>query len=316
MIANQVPLLKRELWEHRPIYVTPLVIAVLISLMSVTGQVTISANHRVLDLALLGASDIGERERATIIAGITFGVAALLALAMLILAVFYSLDALYAERKDRSILFWRSMPCTDAETVVSKLVTALLVIPLVTFVVAVATQLAVLASTSIWVAAHGADVWRLMWSAAPLGEIWLATLAFFIAVPLWLSPFIGWFLFVSALARRSPLLLAFLPIFILPMLEKVLIGTTLFTRAFFVRSVHLPLFRGVDTGELMLGEGRFGFAILSRLDIGGFVASPSLWLGLLVCGLLTTAAIYLRRYRDDSYFPAQKCRFSGSTETA
>lgn len=300
MIANQVPLLKRELWEHRAIYVTPLVVSLLVSLLAITGQATISAHDQLFDLALIGASSTTEEQRAAIITATTVGVGVLLTLAMLVLGIYYCLDALYAERKDRSILFWRSMPCTDAETVVSKLLTALFVIPLITFAVTIATQLIVLASASMWVAARGGEAGRLIWSAAPLGEIWLAALAFFIALPLWLSPFAGWFLFVSAFARRSPLLVAFLPLLVLPMLEKSLIGTTVLADAFFTRSLDLPLFRGVDTGDFVFNEGSFPFAILSRLDVGAFLTSPGLWLGLLVCGLFTIAAIYLRRYRDDS----------------
>lgn len=300
MIANQLPLLKRELWEHRSIYVTPLVIGLLVSLAAVTGQATISANHHVIDLALLGASTLGAAERAAAITAVTIAVTGVLAAAMSILAVFYCLDALYAERKDRSILFWRSMPVTDAETVVSKLITALFVIPLVTFVVTLATHLVVLASAGVWIAARGADATDMIWSAAPLGEIWLATLAWLIAMSLWLSPFVGWFLLVSAWTRRSPLLVAFLPMLVLPMLEKTVLGSSWLARAIFKRSVDLPLLPGFETSDFMLGDGRFSFDILSRLDFAGFLASPSLWLGLLVCALFTTGAIYLRRYRDDS----------------
>jgi ABC-2 type transport system permease protein len=306
MIANQLPLLRRELWEHRAIYVTPLVIGLLIALMAITGQTTISANDHVVELALWGAAYMQEAQRAAMITAMTFGIAGLLALAMLALAVFYCLDALYAERKDRSILFWRSMPVTDAETVVSKLVTALFVIPLVTCAVTFATHLVVLATASAWMAVHGANPWDLLWSTAPLGEIWLATLAFFIGMPLWLSPFAGWFLLVSAWTRRSPLLLGFLPIVVLPMLEKSLIGSRVLADAFFQRSVEMPLFRGLGAGPFMLRgdallEGdALSSGILSRLDVAGFVTSPGLWLGLLACALFTAGAIWLRRYRDDS----------------
>lgn len=306
MIGNQLPLLRRELWEHRAIYVTPLVIGLLISLMAITGQATISANDHAMQLALAGAAFLPEPQRAAMITAMTFGIAGLLALAMLALAVFYCLDTLYAERKDRSILFWRSMPVTDAETVVSKLVTALFVIPLVTCAVTFATHLLVLATASVWMMVHGANPWPLIWTTAPLGEIWLATLALFIAMPLWLSPFAGWFLLVSAWTRRSPLLLGFLPIVVLPMLEKSLIGTRVLAEAFFQRTVHMPLFRGLGAGPFIPGSDALikgdvlAFGILSRLDLAGFVASPGLWLGLLVCALFTAGAIWLRRYRDDS----------------
>ncbi len=302
MIANQVALIRRELWEHRSIYLAPVVIALLVSLMAITGQVTVSAYGREVDFAVLGASGLSEAHRAAVLAGIMFGIGAMFALAMTVLIVFYTLDALYAERRDRSILFWRSLPVTDAETVVSKLVTAVLVIPLATVAAVIVTHVVVLASASIWVSGRGGNGWQLVWAAAPFGEMWLAAIAFFLALPLWLSPFVGWFLLVSAYARRSLLLVAFLPLLVLPMLEKSLLGTTVFFDAFFRRSVQIPLFRepGMGAAHILQGEGSFSFALLSQLDIASFLASPSLWLGLALCGLLSAAAVYLRRYRDDS----------------
>jgi ABC-2 type transport system permease protein len=307
MIGHQVALIKRELWEHRAIYVTPLVIALVVSVMAVTGQVVLSAFDHEVGIAIIGASNLGAAERAAAITVLLAGVSSLLVMAMWVLTVFYSLDALYAERKDRSILFWRSLPCTDAETVVSKLLTAAVVIPLITFVVVMLTHLIVLALASLWVSFQGANAWHLIWRAAPLPSNWTATLVFMLALPLWLSPFIGWFLFVSAFTRRSPLLVAFLPVVILPLLERSLIGTSLFFEAFFVRTASLPLFRGLSTGEIFTYQGddwsvgdRVPSGLLSLLDLPRFFGSPSLWIGLLVCGLFTTAAIYVRRYRDDS----------------
>lgn len=307
MIANQVVLLKREVWEHSTIYVTPLVIAVLVTLFAITGQVTISAFGAGVDVALHGITSLSEGGRSAILATLMIGVSSLFALAMCVLITFYSLDALYAERRDRSILFWRSMPCTDAETVLSKLLTASVVIPLVTCAAIVATHLVVLTCASVWVGMRGANAWHLIWAAAPLLDNWTATALFLVALPLWLAPFIGWFLFVSAFTNRSPFLVALLPIAILPMLEKSLVGTSLFADAFFARSTELPLFHGMDASHFPFfgGEGpsvppgEF-LTLLSQLDLAGFLASPGLWLGLVVCGLFTTAAIYVRRYRDDS----------------
>jgi ABC-2 type transport system permease protein len=231
---------------------------------------------------------------------------------MWILTIFYALDALYAERKDKSILFWRSIPTTDAETVLSKLLTAVVVIPIVTFAVVVVTHLVVLLITSIWVSLQGANAWHLIWSATPFVDNWLATLAFLLAIPLWLSPFIGWFLLVSAYAKRSPLLVAFLPIIVLPLLEKILIGGSMLADALLVRSLRMPLFVGAEGAilafedeeelhrELLQSLGDSGISVLSLLDVPGFLLNPGLWIGLVVCGLFTTAAIYVRRYRDDS----------------
>jgi ABC-2 type transport system permease protein len=307
VIATQFALLRRELWEHPAIYVTPLVIALIIAMLSITGQVAVSAFDQVVDMAILGATNLGEAQRAAAITVLMVSVSMLFVFAMWILTIFYSLDSLYAERKDKSILFWRSIPVTDAETVISKLVTAVVVIPLFTFAVVVITHIAVLIISSIWVSIRGADAGYLIWQAAPLVRNWTATLIFLMALPLWLSPFIGWFLLVSAYTKRSPLLTAFLPIILLPMLEKILVGTQMFSNAIFVRSGKMPLLQGMDTVGLWKDEGKAiealgqsGIDLLSLVDLGGFVSSPGLWVGLAVCGLFTTAAIYVRRFRDES----------------
>ena len=307
MIQSQIALIRRELWEHRAIYVMPLVIALLVSLMSITGQVTVSGFDHAVDIGILGATNLGENERSAALTVLMISLSSTFVLSMWILIVFYALDALYAERKDRSILFWRSIPLTDFETVLSKLVTALLVIPLVTFAVIVATHLIVFLITSMWLGARGANTWHLIWTAAPFFDNWTATLVFVMALSLWLSPFVGWFLFVSAFTKRSPLLIASLPIAILPLLEKILFKTSVFAEAFFVRSVKMPLFAGLDNLELLFQEGEHfkmvgdaSLSLLSLLDLGRFFSSLGLWSGLIVCGLFATAAIYVRRYRDDS----------------
>ena len=304
MISNQLSLVRREFWEHRAIYIAPLVIALVMSLMSLTGQVTISAFGHEVDLAIIGASSAGEIERQAAITAILMVFTSIFALGAWILMIFYSLDALYAERRDKSILFWRSLPVTDAETVISKLLTAVLVIPLTAFAFVVVTHLLNLILWSIWLSIQGGDAGHILWSAAPLFDNWAATLIIAVAMPLWLSPLIGWFLFVSAFTKRSPLLIAFLPMFVVPMLEKLVSSTSLFWDAIFARSVRPPLFKGIDVSGIF-DEDNFQIAadtasLLAKIDLARFLSSPSMWLGLVVCGLFTTAAIYIRRYRDES----------------
>jgi len=306
MIQGQLALLQRELREHRSIYVAPAVIALLISLMSLTGEVSINGMEHV-DMAIVAMSNMPENARAAALTGIIVVLWIPFFIVMGVLTIFYSLDSLYAERKDRSILFWRSIPSTDFETVLSKLIVAMLVIPLVTFVLILVTHLAVLLITSVWVSALGGSGLHLIWASVPFFDNWTATIIFVLVLPLWLSPFIGWFLFVSAFTKRSLFITAFLPIAVLPMLEKMIFDSAIFAEAFFVRSVKMPLFIDLGTMERLFDEGdnfaSLGDAQLSLLglmDISGFLANPGLWLGLIVCGLFTAAAIYVRRYRDDS----------------
>jgi len=304
MISHQLALIKREIWEHRSIYVTPAAIAMLIALLTLTGQVSISAFGEAVDLAIVGASNTDDAHRRIALAGVLGVVTSIFAFGACIVSIFYTLDTLYAERKDKSILFWRSLPITDAETVISKLLTAAFVIPLAFLAAVIVTHIVILSLASIWIMTKGANAGHLIWSVVPLFDIWAASLILAIAMPLWLAPFIGWFLFVSAYAKRSPLLLAFLPIFILPMLERMLIGSHLFYDAIVVRTFRPPL-ANVDISEFFDGDlphdmTAESISMLAALDIGRFAASPSLWAGLVVCGLFTTAAIYMRRYRDDS----------------
>lgn len=306
MIRSQFALLQRELWEHRSIYIAPIVVAILMTLAALTGQVSVSGLEHV-DLGIVGASNMPENARAAVLSGIMIGLSTTFVFAMWILTIFYALDSLYAERKDRSILFWRSIPSTDFETVLSKLLTAMLVIPLVSFVMILATHLAVLLITSVWVGIRGGSGLQLIWASAPFFDNWTATLVFLLALPLWLSPFIGWFLFVSAFTKRSPFLTAFLPLAVVPLLEKMIFDSAVFAEAVFVRSIKMPLFEDLETMERLFEEGEefamvgdAQLSLLSLMDLGGFLSNPGLWSGLIVCGLFTAAAIYVRRYRDDS----------------
>jgi ABC-2 type transport system permease protein len=277
-----------------------------LTLISLTGQVSVDGMNLV-DLGIVGASNVPENARAAVLSLGMLALSYTFIIAMCVLTIFYALDSLYAERKDRSILFWRSIPSTDFETVLSKLLTAMLVIPLITFVMIVVTHLAVLLITSVWIGIRGGSGLQLIWASAPFFDNWAATLVFLLALPLWLSPFIGWFLLVSAYTKRSPFLAAFLPIVILPMLEKMLFDSAVFAEAIFVRSIKMPLFVDLETLARLIEEAEdfatiadADLSLLGLMDIGGFLVHPGLWLGLIVCGLLTAAAIYVRRYRDDS----------------
>ena len=304
MISNQLTLIQREIWEHKAIYIVPAVIALLLTLITVTGQVQVTMHDKIVNLTIVFLSNVSDQERALVFDVVLGLMAGIFAISMWVVTVFYCLDALYAERKDKSILFWRSLPITDAETVGSKLLTAMLAIPLITVAMVFVTDFLVLVAVSLWVAIQGGDVGHLIWSSVSIGDTLLGTIVLVFALPLWLAPFIGWFLFVSGFTKKMPLMLAFLPIFVLPMLEGMTSKTSLFWDAFFVRTGTPPLF---ETGSIMelieLGDLRRAAEtvdLMGAVNLSKFLSSPSLWTGLIVCGLFVAAAIYVRRYRDES----------------
>ena len=308
MMSVQLALIRREIWEHRSLYVVPAVLILIVTLISVTGQVAVSAADREIDLAILGAANLGEAERAAAINVLLTVFSWTFVVTMGIVTIFYALDALYAERRDKSILFWRSLPVTDAATVLSKLLTASVVIPLITLAAIGIAHVLILTASSLWIGARGADALSLIWSAAPLFDNWAATLIVLLGLSIWVSPFVGWFLFVSGFTKRSPFLTAFLPLIVLPMLERILVGTTMFTEMLLARMPFaVPIIRRVNEGEFaieseseLLDLAREGISLLSFVDVGRFLTSPSVWLGVVVCGLFCTAAVYVRRYRDES----------------
>lgn len=305
MIQHQLALIKREVWEHRAIYVTPIAIAVVVSLVALTGMVTVSAFDKHVNMALFTASNMaGDAERATALTVLFLGTSWVFLFALAILTTFYTLDSLYAERKDKSILFWRSLPITDAETVVSKLLTAVFVLPLVMVAAIIVTHLVNLFITTAWVMIKGGDAIHLIWGSVPLFDNWVAALIVTVASAIWMSPLIGWFLFVSAFSKRSPLLMAFMPLIIIPIIEYMFFRTKIFASAVFGRGEMLPLFREMDL-KLFFDEDRMqvneeAVGLLTHLDPAAFLLSPSVWAGVVVCGLFVTAAIYVRRYRDES----------------
>lgn len=305
MISNQLALVRRELWEHRSIYVAPIAVAIIMSLITIASIVTASAFDNEVRLAILGASNmVGDAERQAAFTVFFLGTSWIFLFTLAILTVFYTLDSLYAERKDKSILFWRSLPITDAETVISKLLTAIVVIPLVAVAAIIVTHLVNLVASSIWIMLKGGDAGHLVWGSVALLDNWLAAFVVTLASALWMSPFIGWFLFVSAFTKRMPLLMAFMPLILIPLIELIVLRSHFFAEAVFGRGGMMPLFRGMDMEEFF-DEDRMQVneelvRLLAHLDIGQFLISPSLWAGVIVCGLLTTAAIYVRRYRDES----------------
>ena len=304
MIAHQLALIKREIWEHRSIWMTPAIIALVISVAILTGQMSISAYGEHVDIAIAGASNVDVVHRRVAIMAALGAITGIFAAGAGILMIFYSLDSLYSERKDKSILFWRSLPITDAETVISKLLTVTLVIPIVALAGAFATHLVFMTMSSVWLIIEGGDAGHLIWSSAPIFDVWGAAILTAFATTIWMSPFIGWFFFVSAYTRRMPLLLALLPLIILPLMEIALLPTEFLAKAIGSRFTDMPL-AGVDFGDLFDDDTLFqlsaeNVSMIAALDMGRFFASPEVWAGLVVCGLFATAAIYVRRYRDDS----------------
>jgi ABC-2 type transport system permease protein len=275
--------IRREVWENRSIYIAPLAVAgvflfgFLISLIGLPGRMRAA-------LAL----DPAQRHHAIVMpyelaAGLIMGAA-------LIVAIFYCLDALYGERRDRSILFWKSLPVSDVTTVLSKASIPLL-LQLFTFAVIFTTQwIMLLLSTAVLLGSGlGAGT---LWTELSFFQISLMLLYHLVTVhALWYAPIYAWMLLVSAWARRAAFLWAVLPPLAIGVVEKVAFNTTHFADLMKYR------FTGGPEAVEMASSNGFPMDPMMHLTPGSFLISPGLWIGLFVAAAFLAAAIRLRRYR-------------------
>ncbi|MDJ0908922.1 MAG: hypothetical protein QNI99_06995 [Woeseiaceae bacterium] len=310
MIAHQLALLKREFWEHRSIWITPVAVAIVMVLVvtAIIIAVAVIGQTHHPEVERLADATLPEEYRRAGFAVFLLVFSTVFIAAMWFVVIFYSLDSLYAERRDRSILFWRSLPITDSETVVSKLLTAVLAIPIATMAVIMVSHLVWLILLSIWLGIEGANPFRFVWGAVPLFETWAALFILLLAIPIWFAPLLGWFLFISAWAKRGPLLRAALPIAILPILAYIVFRTWDLAFAILERLsfVALPIYNisdfaeRVDDDNLVKILAEAGGNPTAVLDLGKFFTSIEVWAGMVICGLFVTSAIYVRRFKDDS----------------
>lgn len=290
-------LLKRELWEHRGLLIAPAMIGGLAVFFMLIGLVKMGdglagfGQFHQFSLADVAAGDHLSAVRTGIVAA-----AMPFSLVLLILVTVYLLDALYGERRDRSILFWKSLPVSDTAVVLSKLATATLVAPLVTLVVVAASQLAVLILASIGFLLMGADGWAWLWN--PLGWLWgWASLAYgYLLLGVVLLPYLAWLLLASAWARRSPSVWATVLPLALMILERWFLGTGYLAQWMFG---HLGALMS-DTFQFLLQNHVGGHASMLHQPGLGFFVRPDVLGGVVVAAAFTGGAVWLRRYRDET----------------
>jgi len=208
-----------------------------------------------------------------------------------IVGVFYCLDALHGERRDRSILFWKSLPVSDLTTVLSKVSIPLVVLPLVAFAIVVCVQLIMVLETGVVLIFHGMSP-ATTWAHIRFFQNWLVLLYGLVALALWHAPIYGWLLLVSGWARRATFLWAVLPLIAIQIFEKITFGTS-----YFGSFVKHRLFGFAPHAFGFHGQGHPTIDSLSQLTPGTYLSSPGLWIGLVFAVAFIAAAVRLRRYR-------------------
>ena len=295
-------LIRREIWEHKAIWIAPSVVIACLVLLVITGNVHLGPIGTMDGNTTFGAFPPDVQQRLLLIA--YAGLALVVDMVMGIIAFFYALDSLYSDRRDRSVLFWKSLPLSDAETVLSKFAVAAVVIPLVSLLGAFVAQFVVAAGGSAKLAMSGMSA-AIMWQPeAIFGGMMIAFLWCVTAI-LWYAPVIAYLMLASAWAPKGPFLWAVLPPVAILLLERVVlysqhVGDFIAGRLF---GLYKLLGRREDGGVSDV-EGASEVTKLSNIDLVGslkeFYSSPDLWLGVLAAGFLLAAAMWVRRYRDET----------------
>jgi ABC-2 type transport system permease protein len=278
--------IRRELWENRSLYIAPLAVAALILLGFFYATIHTPVSIIVND----GISINGSEHNIDPLAPYTIAAGLLMATTFLV-AIFYCLDALYGERRDRSILFWKSLPLSDLTIVLSKAAIPLVLLPLLTWVITVVTQSLMLLINLTAFHLRGIDTTALR-TGLPLTQNSLMLLYHLVAIhALWYAPIWCWFLLVSAWARRAPLMWAILPPFALAVLEIITLHSG-HVFEFLKYRLHGPLGSDAFTSSASMSMADM------PLSPAHFLSTPGLWTGLALAAVFLAAAIQLRRYRN------------------
>lgn len=315
-------LVKREFWENRGGFLwAPLVTGGIFLLLNIMGIVTaevIGARHGIG----LGASgnlqhvisrmDAGDMSQVgTALDLAMYSSMALISVVLGFVVFFYCLGAIYDERRDRSILFWKSLPLSDSATVLSKVASAVVVAPVIATLVGVAAGIVQLLLLALTLSFHGVNVWQLLVLAHPF-RVTANLIGFIPLYLLWALPSIGWLMLCSAWARTKPFLWALA----LPVATGLLVtwfgimGLFNLSSGWFWQNIVVRgLFSAFPGAGVAWNADRMTISAggdhpnLPFMNLGQtyqMLGSANLWIGVLVGASLIAGAIWLRRWRDDS----------------
>jgi ABC-2 type transport system permease protein len=277
---------RRELWENRSIYLAPLIVAAVV--LFATALSTIGLPKRMRNLPTVDPA----KRHASIAMPYSMAPAPIM-LATFIVGFFYCLDALYGERRDRSILFWKSLPVSDRTTVLSKAIVPMVVLPAIAYLLSIVTQVILLMLSNMVLLGRGINPAPL-WAEVRFFQGLLIMFYGLAVHVLWFAPIYAWLLLVSAWARRTPVLWAVLPFLAVSAVEKITFNTTLF--------MHMLQYRVVGAmAEAFVAHpkgARGNINTLSQLDPSRFLSAPGLWVGLIFAAAFLAAAVRLRRNRE------------------
>jgi ABC-2 type transport system permease protein len=313
-------LLKREFWENKggffwaPVIAGALFIALNV-MMGLVGIVT--ADRSKIEIGALKIDQALQYSDPTVMAqvgaSLDLFMVLITALVMLITAVvvfFYSISALYDERRDRSILFWKSLPLSDSQTVLSKVLAAALIAPAIGLVAGIVTALLMSLVAGMFGLYFSQNLFGVMFSASHPFKVAFVLAASLPVAAVWALPTIGWLMLCSVWARSKPFLWAVA----LPVAAGIMVSWFDMLRSFaipdswFWKHVVARMLISVLPGSwLSLGEtsrisihsAEEASALISLGEVYSTFGRLDIWVGAAAGVAMLVLAIRMRRWRDD-----------------
>ena len=273
--------IRRELWENRSIYVAPLAVAALALTAFVISLVRLPSRMRAAAALPPMQQHHALAEPYSLVAYLVMGTT-------FVVALVYCLDAFQGERRDRSVLFWKSLPVSDTTTVLAKAIVPFAILPLLCVAVTFVTHLVMLALSSVALSASGMSA-ALAWRELSFVRMSGLLLYHMIAVhALWYAPIYGWLLLASAAARRAAFLWALVPPLAIWLVERIAFNTSYFAAVLQSRLAGGAAAHMSSPGEVL-------DPMSTHVTPGVFVSSPGLWIGLALAAAFLAMAVRLRR---------------------
>ncbi|MFC7048960.1 hypothetical protein [Emcibacter nanhaiensis] len=291
-------LLLREFWENRrsmfygPMVTSSifvgLILIVLFSAYFGLGQIGVHSDEiEISDLAGFANEDLETRRKA--IGIFLMGSSILTIIVAWFSMVFNSLGSLYDERKDNSILFWKSMPVSDTQTVLSKMLSNVFITPLIALGFIFATQIIVLAILCLIGLIAGQNPWELFIVPANLPNLFARELTMVIMYCLWALPVFAYLMLASTVAKRTPLLTAIVPVAVIIVVELYLYGHSYLGHGILEHISAEKMFDLVRMGDDEVVNLKDTLVLIKS------AALPSFWFGLAAAAAMLWGAIQLRK---------------------
>ncbi|HEX4479896.1 MAG TPA: hypothetical protein VH082_03750 [Rudaea sp.] len=317
-------LVRREFWEYRGAFfwaplITAMIMLAIMVMMLVVAEVT--AQQHGVNLNVFNLSSItshvsdGDIEQVHSALDVSLmGLCFPIVVVLFFVLFFYGLGSLHNDRADRSVLFWKSLPLSDTETVLAKLFAITLLAPVLSIVAIILLQIGFLVLITVYFMFHGSNAIALLWSPSHLIVLWFRLILRIPVNALWALPSVGWLFLCSSFVRSKPFLWATL----VPILSGVLVMWFSLMQTFSLTSMWywknivgralLSIFPGSwvwfdftpATFANIKNPSQVTDAFLSLDALGHQLTSPNLWIGALVGAGMIALSIHFRRQRIEA----------------